>query len=373
LVDLRQFRSDTLAFVERHRAGGPRFRYSVESFRPTLYSSCYAALTRSLYNDLGGLMPDERAAWAAYLNAHQDDDGLYRDDVIFDQGWYAGDPLWCGRPHLTCHVLIALTALGAIAPKEFRLAAEFRELGRLEEWLESRDWGQRVGWTGNEIMNVGTLLQYARDFHGDEAAGSAVAFLLDWLDRHHLDPETGVWGSLDVSDPVQRSHVVQAAYHWWPLYLYDRRPVPYVERALDTVLATQNLEGGFGWGVHNPEDPLFGSACEDIDSIDPLVRLSRLTGYRQDEVRTALERAVPWLLSNRASDGGCVFIRDRRFEYGHPELAAGSGVGAMFPTWFRTLTLALLGQGLPEHPVGQFPWQFTDCPGYQFWRARRQG
>lgn len=363
---LAELRARTLAFVASCRVEGPRYRYSCQATQPTLYSSCYAALTLSLHDELPALPEDERRAWAEYLNAHQDEDGLYRDPVIFGEGWYVGDPLTCGRAHLTCHVLPALAALGATAPREFALVRKLREPRRLERWLSGLDFSARVAWSGNEIMNVGTLLQYARDTHGDDRAGWAVELLLGWLDTHHLDPATGVWGDLDVRDPVQRSHAVQAAYHWWPLYAYDDRPIPCVERALDTVLATRNPRGSFGWGVHNPSDPHAGSACEDIDSIDPLVRLGRLTDHRADEVRDALRGAVAWVLSTRLPDGGFPFVPGRAFSYGHPQLASAADRGAMFPTWFRTLALALAGQGLPEDPIGRYPWRFVRCPGYQF-------
>ena len=39
----------------------------------------------------------------------------------------------------------------------------------------------------------------------------------------------------------------------------------------------------------------------------------------------------------------------------------------MFPTWFRTLSLALIARALPEHSLGQGAWQFVRCPGMQFW------
>ena len=362
-------RDETLAFVARHELpelGAGRYRYARTVAEPTLYSSCYAAMTRDLYGDLEALPAAAREEWVAYLNAHQDDDGLYRDPVIYDQGWYAGDPFDCGRPHLTCHVINALACLGATAPRPFALTTAYGDLGTLERWLRARDWGARVGWTGNEIMNLGTLLQYARDRHGDERAGRAVAFLLDWLEAHHLSEATGVWGELDVSDPIQRSHAVQAAYHWWPLFAYDRRPLPCAERAIDTVLATQNPLGGFGWGVHNPAEPYVSSACEDIDSMYPLVRLTLQTACRREEIREALERGVDWVLQNRMADGGFVFIRGRAFEYGHPALRGEADQGAMFPTWFRTLSLAIAAQALPEHPLRQVAWRFRRCPGCQF-------
>ena len=39
---------------------------------------------------------------------------------------------------------------------------------------------------------------------------------------------------------------------------------------------------------------------------------------------------------------------------------------AMFPTWFRLLSLALIGTALPTHALGHVPWHFLRCPGMQF-------
>lgn len=365
------FRSSTLAFVQNRQAPGRDigvYTYSASATRPTLYSSTYAAMTRSLYGDLDRLSAEDKRRWIAYFNQHQDDDGMFRDPVIYDQGSiFKGDPLWHGRPHLSCHVIAALTCLGGVAAKAFAYMAPYRDPAYLVDWLESREWGERVSWTGNEIMNVGTLLQYERDYHGNDRAGQAVETLLAWLSANHINADTGVWGSLDVSDPIWRSHAVQAAYHWWPLFFYDRYPVPYVEQAIDTLLQTQNPAGGYGWGVHNKEEPWKSSACEDIDSIDPLARMMQLTDYRRQEVSGSLAKAAERVLQNQMADGGFVFMLDRPYEYGHPELFADLNCGAMFPTWFRTLSLALIGKALPEHPLGSHDWQFVRCPGMQFW------
>lgn len=59
--------------------------------------------------------------------------------------------------------------------------------------------------------------------------------------------------------------------------------------------------------------------------------------------------------------------RNRSFEHGHPELRGGADEGAMFPTWFRLLSLTLIGQALP----GPASWRFPDCRGMQFRDARR--
>ena len=104
----------TLGYIEsmRFKDGAyGRYRYAADMPEPTLYSSTYAALTRSLYRDLDALTRKQREKWIAYLQSHQDEDGLFRDPRIFGEGWYQGDPEWCGRRHLSCHVVTALTCL----------------------------------------------------------------------------------------------------------------------------------------------------------------------------------------------------------------------------------------------------------------------
>lgn len=368
IMDVMTLRKTTLAFVARHESGDTgRYRYSTAVHETTLYSSTYAAMTRSLYHDVDSISDAGRAEWITYLNEHQDDDGLFRDPVIFNQSGYRDDPLWCGRPHLSCHVVTALNCLGGIAPKPIAWLDSFCETDSLLQWLSDRDWGARIAWTGNEIMNVGQLLQYARDFQNDDRAGRAIEVLREWMELHHFNRGTGLWGQLDMTDPVARSHAVQAAYHFWPLWTYDRQDVPGLERAIDSLLQTQNKLGGFGWGVHNAAEPLHSSACEDIDSIEPLCRFGAMTDYRKDDVQTALTQAVDWILRNRMADGGFVFILDVDYEYGHDQLRGERGVGAMFSTWFRSLTLAYLGMALSGIWLGQYRWNVSGGPGYQFW------
>ena len=377
-----------------------RYRYAAGSKQPTLYSSTYAAMTRHLVRDLDSLTESQRAEWVEYLQSHQDDDGLFRDPVIFDQGWYKGDPEWCGRRHLSCHVVTALTCLGAVAKKPLRFLDPFLEpavctagppagspptdsalsKGRpaggpadhsqtpsgLVKWLEARSWERQPDFVGNEVLNVGTLLQYARDFQGQQRCAEAVRTLLAWINAHFLNERTGLWGSLDTAKPRELSRAVQGGYHFWLLDFYDCVPIPHPERVIDSCLATQNVCGGFGQGVHTGSDRE-SSACEDIDSIDPLVRLMRATDYRRDDIRRALEHGLKQVLLNQTDDGGWWFVRGKGFTYGHEQLAAGATEGAMFPTWFRTLTLAYLGKALPDSGVGQYDWQFCKCPGLQFW------
>jgi hypothetical protein len=103
---VNKVRENTLRFIESMRlADGAygRYRCAAGGTQPTLYSATYAAMTRHRYRDLDSLTESQCAEWVEYLQSHQDDDGPFHDPVIFDQGWYKGDPEWCGRRHLSCH------------------------------------------------------------------------------------------------------------------------------------------------------------------------------------------------------------------------------------------------------------------------------
>ena len=362
---IEHVRAATLRFFESMRFHGRpfgRYRYAEGMAEPTLYSSTYAAMTRGLYRDLGTLTQAERHEWVEYLQSHQDEDGLYRDPRIFGEGWYKDDPEWCGRRHLTCHVLTALTCLGAVAAKPLRMLEPFYDEATLVAWLEARDWN-RVDFVGNEVLNLGTLLQYARDFQKETRAAAAVRCMLDWLAQHHMNSGTGLWGTIPVNTPKGLSRSVMGAYHFWLLFFYDQSPIPFADAAVAQVLHTQQADGGFGCGVHGPAS----SACEDIDSMDPLARLFTPDASRREDIITALRRAEPHVLAMQNDDGGFTWIRGTAFSYGHPRMAAGKDASGMFPTWFRTLSLAYLAKALPDSTVGRFNWHFCNAPGIQFW------
>ena len=161
---------------------------------------------------------------------------------------------------------------------------------------------------------------------------------------------------------MERSQGVQTGYHFWCLYFYDDRPVQYADRIIDSCLATQNRLGGFGVQLNS-------SACEDIDSIDPLVRLSLKTDYRHGEILIALERALVWVLVNwNPSDGGWVFRRHQPYDIvPHKCMWADKDQSFMAYTWFRMLSLAYLSKALPEMSVAGCRWQWSRFPGHQFW------
>ena len=350
----------TLKFIDKLKVANYKFKFTNSSTNLTsLYSSIYATMTLSLFNKLNELSTKENEGWANYIQSYQCDDGLFRDPVVANQIAETED--WWGWRHLTCHTIIALTALNTKARKPFKMLDFLYHEEEVEKWLESRDWKNKPDFVSNEILNYGTLLQYARDFHKDERAAKAMQEMWDWLGEHQ-DPKTGLWGPTS-RDKYTLSIGVQTAYHIWLLYFYDRRRIQYIEKGIDSCLATQNKFGGFGVQLNS-------SACVDIDSIDPLVRFYFITDYRHEDIKKALEKAYEWVLVNMNEDGGFVFSRSEPLIYGHELMSSKADESAMFPTWFRTLSLAYISKVVDDPELKKIDWNFVKCPGYQFWRDR---
>ena len=359
-LTMDRIRRQSLNFVQAMRMpehGLGRYRYAPSQGDPVLYASIYAVLIRHLYGDLLSLSDGERREWAAYIASYQTDDGLFRDPLI--AGALAENLDWWGTRHLTLHALMAIAALDATAPKPINFLESYYDPARLVVWLEELDWGAYPGSadTCNVVQNVGTLLQYARDFQMVPEADASARTLFAWLDMH-MDPVRGTWtqgGGTHFSDTV----LVVNSYHLWCLYFYERRRLPF-KGMVDLLLSTQRWPGRFG-----PE--LNSSACDDIDAIDPIARICCLADYRRDEITASLNLALPWVLLNRHQDGGYVFKRGVPFTYGHSRMSSHRNESAMFPTWFRTLSLAYIAQALPDSFVAQQDWHFLPCPGHQFW------
>jgi hypothetical protein len=311
--------------------------------------------------NLKNISSSERVEWIAYLQSFQSPDGLFRDPLLKSE--LADKADWWGWRHLTSHVYLAFTALGGVPSVGPSWLEPIMTPNGLKRWLDSLDWDKGVADSSNVIMNWGGGLLYAADVYDDVHARQMANLLFDELDAR-LQGKSGLWGperSRDYTPEIWRSLRVQAAYHLWLLYAYRKRNPPFIARAMSAVLATQNPAGGFGWGVHNPEHPYESSACEDIDSIDPLVRFGRLSTGEVHRVPAALRIARPWVLSNFDSEGGAVFCKQMRFEYGHPRMTTGPGEPNMFATWFRLLSIAFIDAGLGRGNE----WKFIKAPGYQ--------
>lgn len=364
VVDIGRFdfdnsREKTIKFLRKMNSEGKPFsyRYSNSCSKPTLYASAYACMTISLLGELDKLSEGEKAEWGKYFDTFQrDEDGLFYDNAVYNNLYDNTD--WWGARHLALHMISAYTDLGIKPKYDFKFLKQYYTPGAIQKWLENFDWRSSTlgaGDVDNKIMNIGCLLQFQRDAWGDGDAARAVDELKIYL-KGKIDPSTGIWGGFDLNNKDQRSRAVQFAYHLFPLFFYDGEFDFNFEKIVYTTLATQNKYGGYGVKPNS-------SACEDIDSIDILIRFHPLcSSALQERIDESIRRAFNWVILNQVNDGGFVFRLNEPFVYGSRETSSEENAGAMLPTWFRTLSLAYMTRHLhqPHH------FKITNCPGYEF-------
>jgi len=332
------------------------FKYSQSTSKPNLYSSVYACLIFSLYDEIDSLTKNDRTQWATYLNSFQsENDGLYYDEALKNHLFNDSD--WWGARHLALHLISALTALDSKPKFPFKFLEYFYKEENLLIWLDSNNWEGDFSHRNdidNKVMNIGCLLQYSRDAFQDKSAGDSLSILTDYLKSKVIE-KSGIWGNDNLGDPYSLSRMIQFTYHLLMIFFYDNLKLDNKETIIDLTLKTQNNYGGFGVTMNS-------SACEDIDSIELLTRMSRLTNYRSEEIRLAINKALVWILTNMNDDGGFVFRRNEAFQYGHDEMYSGINESSLFATWFRTLSLAYIAKYLQL----ENSFRVIRSPGYQF-------
>jgi hypothetical protein len=291
------------------------------------------------------------------IRSSQSTDGLFRDPAVDCPEAEVED--WWGWRHLTMHSLMALGLYGVVAKQEIKILEEFKNLNKLIDYLDTRNWTGRVDFTSNELQNLAVMFQYARDFQGDTAAAQPINIICDYIESRQ-DPESGLFGG-PISSKEDLSRAVQAGYHFWLVLEYEGRAIGHPERAIDSILATQNVLGGYGLRLNS-------SVCDDIDSIDPLMRLSKRTNYRSEEVQASLTKALASLLSNFNGDGGAGFRRHEAMHYGYTDkMWSGVNESNVFFTWFRMLAVAYCLEALRSPPTNfQRTWHWGRSPGLQF-------
>lgn len=330
-------KSTTLRYLESLRVGDYAYKFARSSPGATLYASSYACMLMGMHGELDNATASYKQGWLDYLDGFQDPaDGLFRDPALACPA-YEGTAAWgdgWGARHLTSQLIISYARLGRSPRHPFRFLEPYYNVSNLEDWLAQFDFTANVWSQSNYIMNMYTLLQYARDHMDEHRAAASLAPIAQWL-LGSQRPDSGMWHGYSISGYPEIGDAIRGAYHFYPLFAYERQTIPHPEAIIDSVLRSQNSWGGF-----NPEECPSG-ACEDIDAIDPLIRTAKQSGHRRAEVMLALERAMIWILSCQNRGGGYESIPEHATHYGdHPLTTSPSGEANLFATWFRTLCLA---------------------------------
>ncbi|MFH7245458.1 MAG: hypothetical protein ACHWZW_21695 [Spirulina sp.] len=335
-----------------------QYLYKQSGKRPILYASVFAALFRHLVNDLTRVSNAQREEWANYIRSYQCADGLFRDPLVANDIAEVED--WWGWRHLTVLSLMALNALDSYPNYSLNFLEPFDNPSKVSHFIDDLDWGKSVSFTSNKVQNYVASLQYARDFLGYQSLDKSVKEFLNQISSR-ANPENGLWGSGLEDKDCALSEGIQAGYHFWLLFWYEGIEIPYQDKVFSSLLRSQNKYGGF-----NLKSP-YASACEDIDSLYPMIEISLRNVHFRDASLSSAKLAIPFILTNFNRDGGACFVRGKEFVYGHPLMKSSISQSSIFATWFRTLSLSYCINliSICEGKKNPFNFRYLACPGYQ--------
>lgn len=267
-------------WVEQFRTGGRpgSYAYMPQFSRPDTYGS--TDMFYLLYTlDMLDLTDKERRAWAGVIRKFQDP----------DTGWWGNNKTFHSKEHATAYAVGALKLLGAPTkyPLSFRESFDTKE--EIHDLLETTPWN--VIWSGSHIPSgVASAL-----INSGDAGEDWTSAYLDWLDRE-ADPATGYWMRDDsgARKDKPRTEELGGAFHFYYIYTYAGRPLPYPEKIIDTTISLQHDNG-----LYDADVPY----CIDLDGVFSIIHAYRQTGgYRKKDVEASLEKtlaAIVEKLNNR--------------------------------------------------------------------------
>ena len=219
----------------------------------------------------------------------------------------------------------ALGALGGRQKLPVRLYDGFSTGEKAIAWLEKIDWSHQ--WQASHLL-WGGAIPFSFSRHCPPGWHDQV---FAWLNRN-LDPQTGWWRR--GTPHADRHQPLGGSAHILPLYQHHRRPFPYPERVIDSVLALQ-LENG-RW-LATKDIHVMGYL--ELDALYALDYMSSLTpNYRSTEIRVSVRRYARLVTQYYANKRAELFSL-------HPHLVLAA-VG----------TFGLLPKLAPDEVIGNVKW-----------------
>ncbi len=226
--------------------------------------------------------------------------------------------------HVEC-VGYALDLLGARFAHPVQAIADI-SAPDIVGFMNTRSWGQRAWSAGAAVDTLGTGMLWNLE-HGIPGAHGAVESYFGWLFTH-VNPATGMWGT-----PSQDDGLLQIVNGYYRAtrgsFAQFGIPLPFAQRAVDTVLAHSSDTRFFDRARQN--------ACNVLDVAHPLWLLRAQTGeYRSAEVVALASRLLDDALSHWTEGAGFGF---------HAPAVDGARTGAAIPglqgteMWLATIWL----------------------------------
>ncbi|HML45536.1 MAG TPA: hypothetical protein PKE04_02150 [Clostridia bacterium] len=196
--------------------------------------------------------------------------------------------------HANGMVIGALGALGGRQKYPCRLYDDFRRPEQITAWLERIDWVRQ--WSASHWFWGGMLCYSFSKSCTQEWKDAVRQWLLD-----NSDEATGYWRKGVV--PGDRHQALGGFVHIVPIFEHQGWAHPYLERAVDSVLALQLPDGPWFSGK-----AVFCATYLDLDALYVLAYAQRtMPDYRGTDIRLACRRYLSAILRDYASHGDALY------------------------------------------------------------------
>ena len=356
----------------------------------TLMSSAFSIITLELVDSLDKI---ETSKEQNYFLKYQDEKTGFFVDPSLKLDYKKIEDIELNYIHYqtTAFSVSALDALGMKPKYDFTFLNAFRGKEKISKFFEKIDW--RNPWhESNKIMFLLQFFSYEYIVMKKENSLDDIHTILDCLDSAQ-DSKTGLWGTQFKASSFAS---MAAAYHFLIFYKYFNRKINFSEKISSSVFQLQMRDGLF-----HPFGG--GGACEDLDAIDVIYKISSDISTESEE---SLKRAYRALLQNYDKNGGFCWAKRPTFpflvglKYFNPSLELfnlgmikwiikNNYIGSLIPffkekkiyeysnwnlmkyrinlsdswsTWFRLLSIATIERLLPELKKHDIDYKFRRLP-----------
>ena len=356
----------------------------------TLMSSAFSIITLELINSLGKL---ETSKEQNYFLKYQDEKTGFFVDPNLNLEYKKIEDIEFNYIHYqtTAFSLSALDALKMKPKYNFTFMNSFRGKEKISKFFEKINW--RNPWhESNKIMFLLQFFSYEYIVMKKKDSLVDIHTIIDCLDSAQ-DSKTGLWGTQFKASSFAS---MAAAYHFLIFYKYFNRKINFSEKISSSVFQLQMRDGLF-----HPFGG--GGACEDLDAIDVIYKISSDVSTESEE---SLERAYRALLQNYDKNGGFSWAKRPTFpflvglKYFNPSLELfnigmikwiikNNYIGSLIPyfkekkiyeysnwnlmkyninlsdswsTWFRLLSIATIERLLPDLKKHDIDYKFRRLP-----------
>ncbi|MBD3253879.1 MAG: hypothetical protein GF383_02245 [Candidatus Lokiarchaeota archaeon] len=298
--NFNSFLKNLFSWVDSFQIDGKpgRFSVTIDKEEPSLYGTCDMVYNLKITNNLQDYLKTHREEsleeWRKFIQSYQNEKSGWFKEGLFNYGFHF-------KEHSTAFAVSALKLLGTTPKYPLKIAEKLNTQKKVEKWLKrGPEWGL-LYWPGSHrgggVAAVFATLGPEKYPHED-----FFDWYFNWLDKN-ADPEVGFWrlGWIHKlkKDRLTKNELGGAVHYYW-IYEFLNRPIPYPEKIIDSTLALQNDMGT--WDT-------IDSYCIDLDAIFCLTRCLRQTStYRIEEIKSSILKYLEHVTNT---------INNKEFFYSH--------------------------------------------------------